>query len=59
MYISADGTGVPMRPEELEGREGKEADGKLVRGQQEHDQPGYGHPAAHGQQAGTVVPFAI
>jgi len=27
MYISADGTGVPMRPEELEGREGKEPDG--------------------------------
>jgi hypothetical protein len=27
MYVSADGTGVPMRPEELEGRDGKQADG--------------------------------
>ena len=28
MYVSADGTGVPMRPEELTGRAGKQADGK-------------------------------
>ena len=28
MYISADGTGVPMVPEELAGRKGKQADGK-------------------------------
>lgn len=28
MYASADGTGVPMVPEELEGRRGKQADGK-------------------------------
>ena len=27
MYVSADGTGVPMRKEELEGRAGKQADG--------------------------------
>ncbi len=27
MYLSADGTGVPMRKEELEGRQGKQADG--------------------------------
>jgi len=27
MYVSADGTGVPMRQEELEGRAGKQADG--------------------------------
>jgi hypothetical protein len=27
MYVSADGTGVPMVPEELEGRRGKQADG--------------------------------
>lgn len=27
-YVSADGTGIPMRPEELEGRPGKRADGK-------------------------------
>ena len=27
MYISADGTGVPMVPEELEGRRGKQSDG--------------------------------
>lgn len=27
LYVSADGTGVPMRPEELEGRAGKQADG--------------------------------
>jgi hypothetical protein len=27
MYISADATGVPMRPEELEGRSGKQPDG--------------------------------
>ncbi len=27
LYISADGTGVPMRKEELEGRRGKQADG--------------------------------
>ena len=28
MYVSADGTGVPMVPEELAGRRGKQADGK-------------------------------
>lgn len=28
MYVSADGTGVPMVPEELAGRKGKPADGK-------------------------------
>jgi hypothetical protein len=28
MYVSADGTGVPMVPEELIGRRGKQADGK-------------------------------
>ena len=28
MYVSADGTGVPMVPEKLEGRRGKQADGK-------------------------------
>ena len=28
MYLSADGTGVPMVPEELAGRKGKQADGK-------------------------------
>jgi hypothetical protein len=28
LYISADGTGVPMVPEELEGRKGKQPDGK-------------------------------
>jgi hypothetical protein len=28
MYVSADGTGVPMVPEELVGRRGKQADGK-------------------------------
>lgn len=27
-YVSADGTGAPMRPEELEGRRGKQTDGK-------------------------------
>jgi hypothetical protein len=27
-YVSADGTGAPMRPEELAGRRGKQADGK-------------------------------
>jgi hypothetical protein len=27
MYVSADGTGVPMRKEELEGRKGKQSDG--------------------------------
>jgi len=27
MYVSADGTGVPMMPEELKGRRGKQADG--------------------------------
>ena len=27
MYVSADGTGVPMAPEELQGRRGKQADG--------------------------------
>jgi hypothetical protein len=27
MYVSADGTGVPMRPEELVGRKGKQPDG--------------------------------
>ena len=27
-YVSADGTGAPMRKEELEGRQGKQADGK-------------------------------
>lgn len=28
MYVSADGTGVPMAPEELAGRKGKQADGQ-------------------------------
>ena len=28
LYLSADGTGVPMVPEELQGRPGKQADGK-------------------------------
>ena len=28
LYVSADGTGVPMMPEELKGRRGKQADGK-------------------------------
>jgi hypothetical protein len=28
MYVSADGTGVPMVPEQLAGRKGKQADGK-------------------------------
>lgn len=28
LYISADGTGIPMVPEELAGRKGKQADGK-------------------------------
>lgn len=28
MYVSADGTGVPMVPEELAGRKGKQSDGK-------------------------------
>jgi len=28
LYVSADGTGVPMVPEELAGRKGKQADGK-------------------------------
>jgi len=27
LYVSGDGTGVPMRPEELKGRRGKQADG--------------------------------
>ena len=27
MYVSADGTGVPMRKEELAGRAGKQVDG--------------------------------
>ena len=27
MYVSADGTGIPMRKKELEGRAGKQADG--------------------------------
>lgn len=27
MYISGDGTGIPLRPEELKGRKGKQADG--------------------------------
>jgi hypothetical protein len=28
LYVSADGTGVPMMPEELQGRKGKQPDGK-------------------------------
>jgi len=28
MYLSADGTGVPMVPEELAGRKGKQSEGK-------------------------------
>jgi hypothetical protein len=28
LYVSADGTGIPMDPEELAGRKGKQADGK-------------------------------
>ena len=45
LYVSADGTGVPMVPEELKGRRGKQADGT---GQDPPGLPGLRvHPAPH------------
>ena len=51
LYVSADGTGVPMRREELEGRRGKQADGSAKTRQvylgcvfTQHRQDEKGHP---------------
>lgn len=51
LYVSADGTGVPMRGEELEGRRGKQADGSAKTRQvylgcvfTQHRQDEQGHP---------------
>jgi hypothetical protein len=39
LYVSADGTGIPMVPEELAGRKGKQADGKAKTRQECAGQP--------------------
>jgi hypothetical protein len=51
LYVSADGTGVPMRGEELEGRRGKQADGSAKTRQvylgcvfTQHQRDEQGHP---------------
>lgn len=51
MYVSGDGTGVPLRPEELAGRKGKQADGSAKTRQvylgcvfTQHKQDDKGHP---------------
>jgi hypothetical protein len=65
MYISADGTGVPMRKEELEGRAGKQEDGRAktrmaylgcVFTQHERDEKG--HPVRDEDSTTYVSSFA-
>jgi len=60
-YVSADGTGAPMRPEELEGRRGKQADGKAKTRQvylgcvfTQHELDEEGHPVRDWQSTTYV-----
>lgn len=60
-YVSADGTGAPMRPEELEGRRGKQADSKAKTRQvylgcvfTQHELDEEGHPVRDWQSTTYV-----
>ncbi len=64
MYVSADGTGVPMVAEELEGRRGKQADGKAKTRQvylgcvfTQHEVDEKGHPVRDWQSTTYVSSF--
>jgi hypothetical protein len=64
MYLSADGTGVPMVPEELEGRRGKQPDGKAKTRQvylgcvfTQHRTDEKGHPVRDWQSTTYVSSF--
>jgi hypothetical protein len=64
LYVSADGTGVPMVPEELKGRRGKQADGTAKTRQvylgcvfTQHHTDEKGHPARDWQSTTYVSSF--
>lgn len=64
LYVSADGTGVPMMPEELEGRKGKQADGTAKTRQvylgcifTQHRVDDQGHPVRDYQSTTYVSSF--
>jgi hypothetical protein len=64
MYVSGDGTGVPMVPEELEGRRGKQSDGKAKTRQvylgcvfTQHKVDEEGHPIRDWQSTTYVSSF--
>jgi Uncharacterised protein family (UPF0236) len=64
MYVSADGTGVPMVPEELQGRRGKQADGTAKTRQvylgcvfTQHRTDEKGHPVRDWQSTTYVSSF--
>jgi hypothetical protein len=64
MYVSADGTGVPMVPEELAGRRGKQADGKAKTRQvylgcvfTQHRVDAEGHPVRDWESTSYVSSF--
>jgi len=64
MYVSADGTGVPMVPQELEGRRGKQADGKAKTRQvylgcvfTQHEVDEKGHPVRDWESTTYVSSF--
>ncbi len=64
IYLSADGTGVPMVPEELEGRKGKQADGKAKTRQvylgcvfTQHEVDDEGHPVRDWESTTYVSSF--
>ena len=65
MYVSADGTGVPMRKDELEGRKGKQPDGSAKTRQAylgcvftQHKTDEKGHPMRDYQSTSYVSSFA-
>jgi hypothetical protein len=64
MYVSADGTGVPMRPKELAGRKGKQPDGRAKTRQvylgcvfTQHRTDQKGHPVRDYQSTTYVSSF--
>jgi hypothetical protein len=64
LYVSADGTGVPMVPAELKGRRGKQADGKAKTRQvylgcvfTQHRTDGKGHPVRDYESTTYVSSF--
>jgi len=65
MYVSADGTGVPMRKEELAGRKGKQTDGSAKTRQAylgcvftQHQTDAEGHPVRDYESTTYVSSFA-